>query len=79
MSEIKRAIRIPAALVHDGTREQVEDWCITILDPQGLLNPRFEMDDDPSTVNIWGPTEMDFHCPLIATLNLFTFQLEVRI
>jgi hypothetical protein len=67
---------IPPALINVGTREDVEAWVTKQLGclPQSLA---FEMDEDTDVINIWGPTEPDWHCPLVATIDLFTNHVRI--
>lgn len=71
-----RYATLTKAMAATGTREEIEDWIIAQL-PDPTCNPAFEMDDDPYTLNIWGPTEEDGLCPLLATFDLFTNQLRI--
>lgn len=80
------SIALPAKLLQDTTtREEVEGWCLAQIKLSGQADfdldyffLDFEPDDDDSyIINIWGPTDLDGLCPLVATINLFNNHLQI--
>jgi hypothetical protein len=78
---------IDIPLTDDSTREEVEAFCIKQIAKHAKLDFDLDMfelvfdpdtDDYPYTINIWGPTDLDGLCPLVATIHTFNRTLVIE-